>query len=46
MGKDASKWSNRDILAVFYIIVCIFFAWCMDFNKNSGEVDLSSIEMV
>jgi len=33
MGKDASKWSNRDILAVFYIIVCIFFAWFISLSN-------------
>ena len=27
MGNE-TKWSSRDLLAVFYIIFCLFFAWC------------------
>lgn len=29
---NATKWSSRDLLAVFYIIFCLFFAWCLRFT--------------
>ena len=31
MGNE-TKWSSRDLLAVFYIIFCLFFAWCLRFT--------------
>lgn len=30
---NATKWSSRDLLAVFYIIFCLFFAWFISLSN-------------